>query len=156
VGENAWQDAPVRAVVQRVSQARVVVDGETVGELDRRGLVVLIGVTHSDTPSDARLMASKLYHLRILEGEKSCADVDAPLLVISQFTLYADTGKGRRPSWNAAAPAHLAEPLVDAVVVALRALGAEVATGRFGADMHVELVNDGPMTLVIDVDGTTA
>jgi D-aminoacyl-tRNA deacylase len=146
----------MRAVVQRVSEARVVVDDDTVGELGRPGLVVLIGVTHSDTASDARLMASKLYHLRILEAEKSCADVDAPLLVISQFTLYADTGKGRRPSWNAAAPAHLAEPLVDAVVDALRGLGAKVATGRFGADMRVELVNDGPMTLVIDVDGTTA
>jgi D-aminoacyl-tRNA deacylase len=146
----------VRAVVQRVSEARVVVDGETVGELARPGLVVLVGVTHSDTASGARVMASKLYNLRILEGEKSCADVDAPLLVISQFTLYADTGKGRRPSWNAAAPAHLAEPLVDAVVDALRGLGATVATGRFGADMRVELINDGPMTLVIDVDGTTA
>lgn len=100
-------------------------------------------------------MASKLYHLRILEGEKSCADVDAPLLVISQFTLYADTGKGRRPSWNAAAPAPLAEPIVDTVIEELRALGAEVATGRFGANMQVELVNDGPMTLVIDVNGTS-
>jgi len=101
-------------------------------------------------------MASKLYHLRILDGEQSCADVGAPLVVISQFTLYADTGKGLRPSWHAAAPAHLAEPLVDAVVDALRALGAEVATGRFGADMQVELVNEGPMTLVIDVEGATA
>ena len=145
----------MRAVVQRVSRARVVVDGKTVGQLERPGLVVLVGVTHDDTAADARLMASKLYHLRILEGEKSCADVDAPLLVISQFTLYADTGKGRRPSWSAAAPAHIAEPLVDAVANELHALGAEVATGRFGADMQVELVNDGPMTLVIDV-GTGA
>jgi D-aminoacyl-tRNA deacylase len=145
----------MRAVVQRVSRARVVVGGETVGALDRPGLVVLVGFTHSDTASDARLMASKLYNLRILEGEKSCADADAPLLVISQFTLYADTGKGRRPSWNAAAPAHVAEPLVETVVAELRALGAEVATGRFGADMQVELVNDGPMTLVIDVDQAT-
>jgi len=143
----------MRAVVQRVSKARVVVDENTVGELDRPGLVVLVGVTHSDTAGDARIMASKLYHLRILDGEKSCADVAAPLLVISQFTLYADTGKGRRPSWSAAAPAHLAEPLVEAVADDLRALGAEVATGRFGANMQVELVNDGPMTLVIDVDG---
>jgi D-tyrosyl-tRNA(Tyr) deacylase len=146
----------MRAVVQRVSEARVVVGGDTVGELNRPGLVVLVGVTHSDTASDARLMASKLYHLRIMDGEKSCADVDAPLLVISQFTLYADTAKGRRPSWNAAAPAHLAEPLVETVIAELRALGAELATGRFGADMQVELVNDGPMTLVIDVDGTSA
>jgi len=146
----------MRAVIQRVSTARVVVGGDTVGELDRPGVVVLVGVTHSDTVSDARLLASKLYHLRILDGEQSCADVDAPLLVISQFTLYADTGKGRRPSWSAAAPAHLAEPLVEAVVDELRALLAEVATGRFGADMQVELVNDGPMTLVIDVDGASA
>ena len=145
----------MRAVVQRVSKARVVVDGETVGELARPGLVVLIGVTHSDTASDAKLMASKLYNLRILEGEKSCADLDAPLLVISQFTLYADTGKGRRPSWNAAAPAALAEPVVEAVIEELRALGAEVATGRFGANMQVGLENDGPMTLVVDVDGTS-
>lgn len=145
----------MRAVVQRVSKARVVVDGETVGELARPGLVVLIGVTHSDTANDGRLMASKLYNLRILEGEKSCADVDAPLLVISQFTLYADTGRGRRPSWNAAAPARLAEPIVDAVIKELGALGAEVATGRFGANMQVGLENDGPMTLVIDVDGTS-
>jgi D-tyrosyl-tRNA(Tyr) deacylase len=141
----------MRAVVQRVTNARVVVGGDTVGELTRPGLVVLVGVTQTDTTSNARLMASKLYHLRILEGEKSCADVDAPLLVISQFTLYADTGKGRRPSWSAAAPAHLAEPLVETVVDELRTLGATVATGRFGANMQVELVNDGPMTLLIDV-----
>jgi D-aminoacyl-tRNA deacylase len=146
----------MRAVVQRVSRARVVVDGETVGEIDRPGLVVLVGVTHSDSASDARLMASKLYHLRILDGEKSCADVDAPLLVISQFTLYADTGKGRRPSWSAAAPAPVAEPVVDAVVEELRTLGAEVKTGRFGANMQVELVNDGPVTLVIDVNETSS
>lgn len=145
----------MRAVVQRVSRARVVADDETVGELASPGLVVLVGVTHSDTASDAQLLASKLYNLRILEGERSCADLDAPLLVISQFTLYADTAKGRRPSWNAAAPALLAEPIVDAVVDALRALGAEVATGQFGANMQVELVNDGPMTLVIDIDGTS-
>jgi D-aminoacyl-tRNA deacylase len=140
----------VRAVVQRVSEARVVVDGETVGALDRPGLVVLVGVTHTDTLGQAEWIASKVHTLRILEDEKSCADVDAPLLVISQFTLYADTRKGRRPSWNAAAPADIAEPLVAAVVDALRALGAEVATGRFGADMKLHLVNDGPMTVVID------
>jgi D-aminoacyl-tRNA deacylase len=140
----------VRAVVQRVSEARVVVDGETVGALDRPGLVVLVGVTHTDTLGQAEWIASKVHTLRILEDEKSCADVDAPLLVISQFTLYADTRKGRRPSWNAAAPADIAEPLVAAVVDALRALGAEVATGRFGADMKLHLVNDGPITVVID------
>jgi D-tyrosyl-tRNA(Tyr) deacylase len=146
----------MRAVVQRVTHARVVVGGDTVGELTRPGLVVLVGVTQTDTTSNARLMASKLYHLRILEGEKSCADVDAPLLVISQFTLYADTGKGRRPSWSAAAPAHLAQPLVETVVDELRTLGATVATGRFGANMQVELVNDGPMTLLIDVDAASS
>jgi D-tyrosyl-tRNA(Tyr) deacylase len=140
----------VRAVVQRVTEARVVVDGEAVGVLDRPGLVVLVGVTHTDTVGEARWLAAKVHTLRILENEKSCADADAPLLVISQFTLYADTRKGRRPSWNAAAPADFAEPLVAAVVDALRALGAHVATGRFGADMLLYLVNDGPMTLVID------
>ena len=140
----------MRAVVQRVSEARVVVDGETVGVVDRPGLVVLVGVTHTDTVSEARWLAAKVHTLRILENEKSCADVDAPLLVISQFTLYADTRKGRRPSWNAAAPADVAEPLVAAVVDELRALGAHVATGRFGAHMLLHLVNDGPMTLVID------
>jgi D-aminoacyl-tRNA deacylase len=145
----------MRAVVQRVNKARVVVDDDTVGELERPGLVVLVGVTHSDTTNDARLMASKLYHLRILDGERSCADLHAPLLVISQFTLYADTGKGRRPSWNEAAPAHVAEPIVQAVIDELRALGADVATGRFGANMQVGLENDGPMTLVIDVGTAT-
>jgi D-tyrosyl-tRNA(Tyr) deacylase len=142
----------VRAVVQRVIQARVVVGDDIVARIDRPGLVVLIGVTHTDTQDQARALASKLHTLRILDGEKSCADVDGPLLVISQFTLYADVKKGRRPSWNAAAPAAVAEPLVDAVAGALRALGAEVVTGRFGADMAVHLVNAGPMTLVIDVD----
>lgn len=145
----------MRAVVQRVSTARVVVDGDIVGELNGPGLVVFVGVTHDDTAAEARLLASKLYHLRILDGGKSCADIGAPLLVVSQFTLYADTGKGRRPSWSAAAPARLAEPIVDAVVTELRALGATIATGRFGANMQVELVNDGPMTLVVDVDGAS-
>ena len=142
----------MRAVVQRVSEARVVVDDTIVGAIDRPGLVVLVGVTHSDTILQANAMAAKLHNLRILDGETSCADADAPLLVISQFTLYADTRKGRRPSWNAAAPAQLAEPLVTTVIEALRALGAEVATGRFGADMSLHLVNDGPMTIVLDID----
>ena len=146
----------MRTVVQRVSNARVVVDGNVIGELEGPGLAVLVGVTHSDTATDARAMAAKLHNLRILDGEKSCADVGAPLLVISQFTLYADTAKGRRPSWNAAAPAHEAEPLVDVVVDELRALGAKVATGRFGANMQVELVNDGPMTLVLDINGAAS
>jgi D-aminoacyl-tRNA deacylase len=141
----------VRAVIQRVTQARVEIDGEIVGAITRPGLVVLVGVTHDDTAEQAKMLAAKLHTLRILDGEKSCADVDAPLLVVSQFTLYADTSKGRRPSWNKAAPGPIAEPLVDAVVSELRALGAEVATGRFGAYMHVHLVNDGPVTLVVDV-----
>lgn len=143
----------MRAVVQRVSAAHVVVDDDVIGVIDRPGLVVLVGVTHSDTVVQARALAAKLHTLRILSDEQSCADVDAPLLVISQFTLYADTRKGRRPSWHAAAPAAAAQPLVDAVIESLRASGAEVATGRFGADMQLHLVNDGPVTVVIDVDG---
>jgi D-aminoacyl-tRNA deacylase len=142
----------VRAVVQRVTRAHVVVADATVGQIDRAGLVVLVGVTHSDTQLQAATMAGKLHTLRILDGEQSCADTGAPLLVVSQFTLYADTRKGRRPSWNAAAPAEVAEPLVVAVIEQLRALGAEVATGRFGADMSLHLVNDGPMTVLLDVD----
>jgi D-tyrosyl-tRNA(Tyr) deacylase len=141
----------VRAVVQRVTHASVTVDGDVVGAIDRPGLVVLVGVTHDDTPTQATALAEKLYTLRILDDEKSCADTDAPLLVISQFTLYADTRKGRRPSWMKAAPGDVAEPLVAAVVEALQRLGATVATGRFGADMKVSLVNDGPVTLIVDV-----
>lgn len=125
-------------------------DGAVVGSLERPGLVVLVGVTHSDSPSAAAALARKIYYLRILAGEKSCADLSAPLLVISQFTLYADTSKGRRPTWQAAAPRPVAEPLVEEFTAALRALGAEVQTGVFGADMQVELVNDGPVTLVIE------
>ncbi|MFL6140202.1 MAG: D-aminoacyl-tRNA deacylase [Frankiaceae bacterium] len=143
----------MRAVVQRVTRASVSVDGEVVGRIDRPGLVVLVGVTHDDTAATARALAGKVHELRILPGERSAADVGAPLLVVSQFTLYADTRKGRRPSWSAAAPGPVAEPLVDEVVAALRERGAEVATGRFGAQMAVELVNDGPMTLVLDLDG---
>jgi D-aminoacyl-tRNA deacylase len=141
----------VRAVVQRVTRASVSVDGEVVGSIDRPGLVVLVGVTHTDAPATARALAAKVHELRILPDERSAADVGAPLLVVSQFTLYADTRKGRRPSWSAAAPGPVAEPLVDAVVAALRERGAEVATGRFGAQMAIELVNDGPMTLVLDI-----
>jgi D-tyrosyl-tRNA(Tyr) deacylase len=121
------------------------------GEITEPGLCVLVGVTHDDTPAQADKLAGKLWGLRILDGEKSCSDVGAPLLVVSQFTLYADTRKGRRPSWNEAAPGPVAEPLVDAVVAALRRRGARVATGRFGATMRVHLVNDGPMTLILDV-----
>jgi D-tyrosyl-tRNA(Tyr) deacylase len=141
----------VRAVVQRVSQASVTVDGQTVGAISEPGLLVLVGVTHDDTAEKAAKLAAKLWGLRILEGEKSCSDVSAPLLVISQFTLYADTRKGRRPTWQAAAPGPFAEPLVEAVVSSLRELGADVQTGVFGADMKVSLVNDGPVTIILEL-----
>jgi D-tyrosyl-tRNA(Tyr) deacylase len=141
----------VRAVLQRVSRATVLVGGETVGEIDRPGLVALIGVTHGDGPEQVAAMARKISELRILRDERSVLDAGAPVLVVSQFTLYADTRKGRRPSWNGAAPGEVAEPVVDAVVHALRERGVEVATGRFGAMMEVSLVGDGPVTLVVDV-----
>ena len=127
------------------------VDGRVTGAIDEPGLMVLVGVTHTDTPELAAKLAAKLWGLRILEGEKSCSDVGAPLLIISQFTLYADTRKGRRPSWLAAAPGPVAEPLVDAVVTALRDLGAHVETGVFGANMKVQLTNDGPTTIILDL-----
>ena len=127
------------------------VDGQTVGAISEPGLLVLVGVTHDDTRDKAARLAAKLWGLRILEGEKSCSDVSAPLLVISQFTLYADTRKGRRPTWQAAAPGPVAEPLVDAVITSLRELGARVETGVFGADMKVSLVNDGPVTIILDL-----
>jgi len=130
----------------------VSVDGAVVGAIGEPGLLVLVGVTHTDDASIADRLAEKTWQLRILDGERSCADLGAPLLVVSQFTLYADTRKGRRPSWNAAAPGPVSEPLVDAYVAALRARGARVETGRFGADMEVSLVNDGPVTLVLDLD----
>ncbi len=122
----------------------------TVGFLPRPGLVVLVGATHSDTPEIAASLARKIYHLRILSGERSCAEASAPLLVISQFTLYADTSRGRRPTWLAAAPRPVAEPLVAAFADALSGLGADVQTGVFGADMQVTLVNDGPVTLILE------
>jgi D-tyrosyl-tRNA(Tyr) deacylase len=140
----------VRAVVQRASRAGVEVAGATVGCLPAPGLVVLLGVTHSDTPAIAAALARKIYYLRILRDEKSCADTGAPLLVISQFTLYAETRKGRRPTWQAAAPGPVAEPLVTAFSDALRELGASVQTGVFGAEMQVMLVNDGPVTVILD------
>jgi D-tyrosyl-tRNA(Tyr) deacylase len=142
--------ANVRVVVQRATSASVTVDGAVVGSLARPGLVVLVGVTHDDTETDAVRLAEKVWTLRILDGERSASDEDAPLLVVSQFTLYADTRKGRRPSWNAAAPRPVSEPLVEAFVTALRDRGAHVETGIFGAMMQVSLVNDGPMTLVLD------
>jgi D-tyrosyl-tRNA(Tyr) deacylase len=141
----------MRAVLQRVSRASVTVDGQVVGELTRPGLLALVGVTHDDGPEQVATMARKITDLRILQGERSVLDEGAPVLVVSQFTLYADTRKGRRPSWNAAAPGPVAEPVVDQVVAALRARGVEVQTGRFGAHMDVELVNDGPVTILLDV-----
>jgi len=146
----------MRAVVQRVSSARVTIAGEVVGAIDGPGLCVLVGVTHSDDGAMARSLASRLWNLRILADEegrmnRSAAELSAPLLVVSQFTLYGDTSKGRRPSWLAAAPGPVAEPLVEVVVDELRSLGATVATGRFGADMLVELTNDGPVTILLEL-----
>ncbi|WP_029116905.1 D-aminoacyl-tRNA deacylase [Mycobacterium sp. URHB0044] len=143
----------MRVLVQRVSSARVLVDGDVVGEIrpDGQGLLALVGVTHTDDHDVAKRMAEKLWRLRILDGEASAADVGAPILVVSQFTLYANTTKGRRPTWNAAAPGTVAEPLVDEFAAALRLLGADVQTGVFGADMAVELVNDGPVTVLLEL-----
>jgi D-aminoacyl-tRNA deacylase len=141
----------MRAVVQRVSRASVTVGGRVVGAVGEPGLLVFVGVTHEDTPDKAARLAAKLWGLRILDGEKSCSDLGAPLLVISQFTLYADTRKGRRPTWQAAAPGPVAEPLVEAVISSLRALGGRVETGVFGADMQVSLINDGPVTILVEM-----
>ncbi|OBF16804.1 D-aminoacyl-tRNA deacylase [Mycobacterium sp. ACS4331] len=143
----------MRVLVQRVTAASVTVDGAVVGEIRpaTQGLLALVGVTHDDDAAKAARMAEKLWQLRILDDERSAADVGAPVLVISQFTLYANTVKGRRPSWNAAAPGPVAEPLVDAFADALRRLGAKVATGSFGAHMEVASVNDGPVTLLLEL-----
>jgi D-aminoacyl-tRNA deacylase len=140
----------MRAVVQRVTRAAVLVDGETVGAIDRPGLMVLLGVTHGDGADEVAWMARKIGDLRILRDEQSATDVGAPVLLVSQFTLYADLKKGRRPSWNGAAPGEVAEPMVAKVAAALRDRGLQVETGRFGADMAVDLVNDGPVTLILD------
>ncbi|WP_067860981.1 D-aminoacyl-tRNA deacylase [Nocardia shimofusensis] len=142
----------MRVLLQRVSSAQVTVDGELVGRIepDPQGLVALVGVTHGDTVDTARALAEKSWRLRVLDGERSAAETNAPILVVSQFTLYADTAKGRRPSWSAAAPGAVAEPLVEAFAETLRALGATVATGRFGAHMRIELVNDGPVTVLLE------
>jgi D-tyrosyl-tRNA(Tyr) deacylase len=142
----------VRAVAARVSRAAVRVDGETVGEITEPGLLVLLGVHRDDTEAQAEVMARKLHELRLLRDEQSCASAGAPLLVVSQFTLYGDTRKGRRPSWSAAAPPEHAEPLVTDVVNRLRARGATVETGRFGAMMAVESVNDGPFTVLVEIN----
>jgi D-tyrosyl-tRNA(Tyr) deacylase len=140
----------MRLVAQRAATADVRVSGNVVGAIDRTGLVILVGMTHDDTAATAARMAEKVWRLRIFEGEQSAEQLGAPVLVVSQFTLYADTRKGRRPSWNAAAPRAVSEPLVSTFVEALRELGAKVATGVFGAEMQVALVNDGPVTLILD------
>ncbi len=142
----------MRAVVQRVSQASVTVDGKITASIDGPGLVVLLGVTHPDTVDVATALAAKIWDLRIMAGERSASDLGAGVLVVSQFTLYADTRKGRRPSWSAAAPGAVSEPLYEAFCQALRERGADVATGSFGAHMDVSLVNDGPITIVLDTD----
>ena len=141
----------MRAVLQRVTHAEVTVEGETVGAIDRPGLVALVGVTHEDGAEQVAAMARKIGELRILADEQSVLDAGAPVLVVSQFTVYGSTRKGRRPSWSAAAPGPVAEPLIEGLVAALVAAGVEVATGRFGAMMQVSLVNDGPFTVVVDV-----
>ena len=143
----------MRAVVQRARDAAVTVDGAVVGSFSGPGLVILVGITHDDTPALATKLADKVYDLRIFEGptEQSACDLELPLLVISQFTLYADTRKGRRPTWELAAPRPVAEPLVTAVAQRLIDRGATVSSGVFGADMQVTLTNDGPMTVIVDV-----
>lgn len=141
----------MRAVVQRVSRASVTVDDSITGAIDGPGLVVLLGVTHDDTPAKAATLARKIWEMRILEGERSASDTGASLLVVSQFTLYADLRKGRRPSWGAAAPGSVSEPLYESFCEALRALGAHVATGVFGADMAVDLTNEGPVTIWVEI-----
>lgn len=142
----------MRAVIQRARSASVTVEGEVVGSFDGPGLVVLLGVTHDDGPDQVAWMARKIWGLRILRDEQSASDVGAPVLVVSQFTLYGETRKGRRPTWNAAAPGTVSEPVYEQVCAELERLGAKVERGRFGADMAVSLVNDGPVTLVLDTD----
>lgn len=140
----------MRAVVQRAAEAAVRVDGQVVAAIGRPGLVVLVGVTHADTPSTGAELAGKVWRLRILRDEQSASDIGAPLLVISQFTLDGDARKGRRPTWAAAAPAAVAQPLYEAFCASLEALGGEVVRGVFGADMAVSLVNDGPVTVLLE------
>jgi D-tyrosyl-tRNA(Tyr) deacylase len=143
----------MRVLVQRVSSAAVSVDHQVVGSIrpDSQGLLAFVGVTHGDDIDKTRRLAEKLWQLRILDDDQSASDVNAPIMVVSQFTLYADTAKGRRPSWNAAAPGAVAEPLIAAFVQALQQLGAVVETGIFGAHMQVELVNDGPVTVLLEL-----
>ena len=140
----------MRAVVQRVRSASVEVDGKVVGSIEGPGLVVLLGVTHADGPEDVTWTARKLWDLRIMREERSAAELDAPVLVVSQFTLYGDARKGRRPTWNAAAPGEVSEPVYEAFCAELERLGATVARGVFGADMALSLVNDGPVTMLLE------
>ena len=140
----------MRAVVQRVLKASVTVDGTVVGSIASPGLLVLLGVTHSDGAGEVAWMSRKIWELRIMRDELSASDLDAPILVVSQFTLYGDARKGRRPTWQAAAPAAVSEPAYEAVCAELERLGAHVERGVFGADMRVESVNDGPVTLILD------
>ena len=140
----------MRVVIQRVTRAAVRVAGEMVGAIDRPGYLVLVGITHGDGAAQVAKLADKTANLRLLEGEKSLLDEGAPVLAVSQFTLYGDAKKGRRPSWSAAAPGAVSEPLFNDYVEALRERGLHVETGVFGADMQVELVNDGPVTLILD------
>jgi D-tyrosyl-tRNA(Tyr) deacylase len=152
----------VRAVLQRVLRASVTVAGKVVGAIDGPGLVVLLGATHDDGPEQVRWMAAKIRDVRLLRPpggsgmEASLGDLGAPALVVSQFTLYGDARKGRRPTWQAAAPRPVAEPLYEGVCAELERLGTPVSRGRFGADMVVDLVNDGPVTLVLETPGTCA
>ena len=141
----------MRVILQRVSRASVRVENKIVGAIEETGYLALVGITHEDGEAQLAKMADKTANLRLFDGEKSALEVDAPVLAVSQFTLYGDVRKGRRPSWSKAAPGPVAEPLVDAVVEELRNRGIHVETGRFGAMMSVELVNDGPYTLVIEV-----
>jgi D-tyrosyl-tRNA(Tyr) deacylase len=140
----------MKAVVQRVLRASVTVDGDVVGSIEGPGLLVLLGVTHSDDESTAGWMAAKTWGLRILADEASASDIGAPILVVSQFTLYGEARKGRRPTWSAAAPGHVSEPLYEAFCRSLEELGAHVERGRFGAHMEVASVNDGPMTVIVE------
>jgi D-aminoacyl-tRNA deacylase len=140
----------MRAVIQRVLSASVAVDGKVVGAVEGPGLLVLLGVTHDDGPAQVAWMARKVWELRIMRDERSASDLAAPILVVSQFTVYGDARKGRRPTWNAAAPGHVSEPVYEALCDELARLGATVERGVFGADMQVSLVNDGPVTMVLE------